>query len=156
MMPDRKVKRWSSASILVASAIIILGVGFGGGFLTERYLVEQGVSNALVGKVPPPAGVDFTPVWRAWEVINAKFVPAAVASTTPIATTTAQENQDRVWGMIGGLAASLNDPYTFFLPPQENQDFNQDMSGSFEGVGMEIEVKNEVLTVVSPLKDTPA
>jgi carboxyl-terminal processing protease len=58
--------------------------------------------------------------------------------------------------MISGLAASLNDPYTFFLPPQQNQDFTQDMSGSFEGVGMEIEVKDEILTVVSPLKNTPA
>jgi carboxyl-terminal processing protease len=137
-------------------ATLILLVGFGGGFLTERYLVSQGVSNAIVGTVPPPRDVDLSPVWKAWEIIDQKFVPAAVSSTTPVASTTAEENTDRVWGMIQGLASSLDDPYTFFLPPQENTDFTQDMSGSFEGIGMEIEVKSDILTVVSPLKGTPA
>ena len=103
-----------------------------------------------------PANVDFSPVWKAWHTIDEKFVPAAVSSTTPIATTTAQAEQDRVWGMISGLAASLNDPYTYFLPPVENKQFGDDMSGQFEGVGMEIAVKSEVLTVVTPLKGTPA
>jgi len=42
------------------------------------------------------------------------------------------------------------------LPPQENKIFNEDISGEFEGVGMEIAIKDGVLTVVSPLKGTPA
>jgi carboxyl-terminal processing protease len=110
----------------------------------------------MVGELPPPEGVDMSAVWKAWNVIDEKFVPAAVASTTKSATTTKQKAEARVWGMIGRLAASLNDPYTFFLPPKQNEDFTQDMSGSFEGIGMEIAIKNEVLTVVSPLKNTPA
>ena len=135
---------------------VLVGIGFVSGFLVERTLVGRGVSNALVGTVPPPSDVDLSPVWKAWSVIDEKFVPAAVASTTPVASTTAEADHDRVWGMISGLAASLNDPYTFFLPPQQNTDFAQDMSGSFEGIGMEIAVKSETLTVVSPLKNTPA
>lgn len=58
--------------------------------------------------------------------------------------------------MIEGLAASLGDPYTVFLPPSDAKNFNDDISGSFEGVGMEIAIRDQVLTVVSPLKDTPA
>ena len=104
----------------------------------------------------PPPGVDFSPLWKAWHIIDEKFVPAAVATSTKIATTTAAQDQERIWGMMEGLAASLNDPYTFFLAPQENEQFTSDMSGSFEGVGMEIAVKDQVLTVVSPLKGTPA
>src|SRR6185369_13958244 len=127
MMPENKDTAARISATMISSAIVILGVGFGGGFATERYLVEHGASNAIVGSVQQPANVDFSPVWKAWDVINDKFVPAAVASTTPIATTTAQMNQDRVWGLIAGLAASVNDPYTFFLPPQQNQDFSQDM-----------------------------
>src|SRR4051812_33768383 len=151
MMLETNERESRNTNNILAAGIVLLGVGFGGGFVTERYLVHQGVSNAIVGTVQAPSDVDLAPVWKAWNTINDKFVPAAVASTTPVASTTAIENQNRVWGMIGGLAASLNDPYTFFLPPQQNTDFNQDMSGSFEGVGMEIEVKNEILTVVSPL-----
>ena len=58
--------------------------------------------------------------------------------------------------MITGLAASLNDPYTYFLPPTENEQFSSDMSGSFDGVGMEIDVKSGQLIVQSPLVGTPA
>src|SRR5262245_27750734 len=95
-------------------AALMLGLGFASGFFTERQLLANGVSNAAVGGAPQPSDVDFAPVWKAWSVINEKFVPAAVATSTPVASTTAQENQNRIWGMIGGLAASLNDPYTFF------------------------------------------
>src|SRR3989338_1410120 len=103
-----------------------------------------------------PAGVDFSPVWKAWNIINEKFVPAAVATSTPVATSTEALHQERVWGMITGLTGALNDPYSYFLPPSDNKLFSEDMSGSFEGVGMEIAVREKVLTVVSPLKGSPA
>lgn len=139
---------------VIGALIAALVIGFGTGFYTERELVSRGIGGAIVSDAPE--GVDFSPVWKAWRIIDEKFVPAAVSSTTPIATTTKDKNDERVWGMIAGLAGSLEDPYTFFLPPQENEQFAQDMSGAFEGVGMEIAVKDEVLTVVSPLKNTPA
>jgi carboxyl-terminal processing protease len=138
----------------IATGAAVLIVGFALGFVTDRELAARGIGGAVA--TGAPQDVDFTPVWKAWNLLDQHFVPAAVASTTPLATTTAQQNQDRVWGMISGLAASLNDPYTFFLPPQENQQFGEDMSGAFEGVGMEIAVKSGQLVVVSPLKNTPA
>lgn len=154
-MPEQSSSRFFSTKN-IASTLAILLVGFTGGFVTERQLVRGGASNIIVGEVPPPADVDLTPVWKAWNTINDKFVPVSVASSSPVAASTTAERQERVWGMIQGLATSLGDPYTFFLPPQENHDFSADMSGSFEGVGMEIDLKNGVLTVVSPLKNTPA
>jgi carboxyl-terminal processing protease len=61
-----------------------------------------------------------------------------------------------VWGAIQGMVKSLGDPYSNFFPPQESKEFKEEMQGDFEGVGMEIGVKNGVITVVSPLKGTPA
>ena len=151
--PDTRMPFWKSATTTTAFIFI---AGFTSGFLIERQAVHRGISNALVGEIAPPAGVDLSPVWKAWNIIDSNFVPAAVATSSPLATTTEARNQDRVWGLIQGLAMSLNDPYTFFLPPVENESFAQDMSGAFEGVGMEIAVKNEILTVVSPLKGTPS
>lgn len=143
-----------SRNSVVAGGILLAVLAFGAGFFADRHFAPStAVASALAGE---PAGVDFSPVWKAWSLIDDNFVPAAVATSSPIATSTAAENQQKVYGMISGLAASLNDPYTFFLPPTENQQFNSDMSGSFEGVGMEIDVKNGVLTVISPLKGTPA
>lgn len=135
----------------IAGGIILVALAFFGGFTFAAHMAVRAQSAAGA-----PAGVDFSPVWKAWGVIDEKFVPAAVSTTTPAATSTADANQKRVWGMIQGLAASLNDPYTFFLPPVENQEFTDDMSGSFQGVGMEIAVRDQILTVVSPLKGTPA
>lgn len=101
---------------------------------------------------PQPLGTDISPVWKVWATLDQKFVrshPLEEGETEPDA-------QDRIWGMAAGLAASLNDPYTTFFPPEENEQFKDDISGSFEGVGMEVAIKDGVLTVVSPLKDTPS
>ena len=61
-----------------------------------------------------------------------------------------------VWGAINGLLDSLDDPYTVFFPPEEKKIFDSEVRGNFEGVGMEIDIKKGVLTVVAPLKGTPA
>jgi carboxyl-terminal processing protease len=140
-----------SAAIIAALAFLLLGLFFGYELATRGF-----IGSAVADTSGQPADVDFSPVWKAWSVINEKFVPASVATTSPLATSTEKLNQQKVYGMIGGLAASLTDPYTFFLPPVENKEFASDMKGSFEGVGMEIEVKDQVLTVVSPLPGSPA
>ena len=137
----------------VVCALVGYAVGIRG--MLSAY-IPASVASQLTASGTQPAGVDFSPVWKAWNIINEKFVPAAVATSTPMATSTGELNQQRVWGMIEGLAGSLNDPYTFFLPPSDNKLFSDDMSGSFEGVGMEIAVRDAVLTVVSPLKGSPA
>lgn len=141
-----------SVAATIVGALAFLAAGFAGGYLFEARQAGQG--SLLISGAP--SGVDLTPVWKAWNIIDDNFVPVVVASSTPLATSTAAENQQKVWGLISGLADSLNDPYTYFLPPSENQQFASEMSGSFEGVGMQVDVKNGVLVVVSPLKGTPA
>lgn len=144
-------KRSISYATAAPIAALILVLGFIGGSSLGGSPVASLSTEANM-----PEGVDFAPVWRAWSIIDEKFVPASVATSTVIASTTADRNQERVWGMIEGLANSLNDPYTFFLPPAENEQFGEDMSGKFEGVGMEIAVRDQILTIVTPLKGTPA
>lgn len=90
---------------------------------------------------------DFSQFWKAWNIINDKYVPTKHAAVT---------NQEKVWGAIAGLANSLGDPYTYFLPPQEKTLFEQDVSGSFGGVGMQIGMKDGFVTVIAPLKGSPA
>lgn len=64
--------------------------------------------------------------------------------------------QEKMWGAISGLVDSLGDPYTVFLPPEENEDLAIDLKGEFSGVGMEVGIREDGLTVVAPLKDSPA
>lgn len=98
--------------------------------------------------------VDFSPFWKAWEVLDQKFVsPKKASSTLSAATST---DQEKVWGAIGGLTDSFGDPYTVFFPPEESKSFETEISGNFEGVGMEIGIKDDTITVVAPLKGSPA
>jgi len=145
-----------SLSYGIVACTVVAVLAFGAGFVAAGKRTGSSTLSPLSLTAGPPPDVDFSPVWKAWAVIDEKFVPVSVASSTPVASSSADSNQERVWGMIEGLAASLNDPYTFFLPPSENEQFASDMSGSFEGVGMEVAVREKVLTVVSPLKGTPA
>jgi carboxyl-terminal processing protease len=87
----------------------------------------------------------FAPFWKAWQILDNKFVD--VGSTTV---------ESKVYGSIQGLAASYGDPYTMFLPPEESKMFQEDIAGNFEGVGMEIGIKDKQLQVVAPIKGSPA
>jgi len=64
--------------------------------------------------------------------------------------------QKMIYGAASGLVESLGDPYTVFFPPEESKAFEEEISGKFEGVGMEIGIKDDILTVITPLEGTPA
>lgn len=59
-------------------------------------------------------------------------------------------------GAISGMVNSLDDPYTVYLPPQQNNDFKQGLAGKFEGIGAELGLKNKQIIVVAPLDGSPA
>jgi carboxyl-terminal processing protease len=58
-------------------------------------------------------------------------------------------------GAITGMLASL-DPHSAYLTPDLYRDLEVETRGSFGGLGIEITIKNDVLTVVSPIEGTPA
>jgi carboxyl-terminal processing protease len=61
-----------------------------------------------------------------------------------------------VWGAISGMVQSLGDPYTVFLPPQQNKEAKEDLGGLFEGIGAQLGVNDKKIVVIAPLKGTPA
>src|SRR5579872_6953857 len=89
----------------------------------------------------PPSNVDLTPLWRAWNLLDQNFVEVHASSSIPTDT-------QKVYGAIQGLVASYGDPYTTFFPPSDAQVFDQNISGSFGGVGMEIGTRNGALVVI--------
>ncbi len=139
-------KRYSA--LLTLGLVLIVGsyqVGFNKGEESLTRAVE-GIENKTEGE---PVSVDFAPFWKAWNLINEKYVPAST-------TTKVVGNQEKIWGAIQGLTDSLGDPYTVFFPPVEAKLFEADIRGNFEGVGMEILAQGGAITVVAPLKNSPA
>ncbi|HVT75298.1 MAG TPA: S41 family peptidase [Candidatus Paceibacterota bacterium] len=135
-------KKLSLASIFLVAVVgaFFFGWSQGSHAVNDQSLVTE-LSNKDEGK---PTNVDFAPFWKAWNVINEKF-----AGTTT-------DDQDKVYGAISGMTASLGDPYTVFFPPKESEIFATEIAGKFEGVGMEVGVRDGHLAVVAPIKDSPA
>jgi len=60
-----------------------------------------------------------------------------------------------VYGAINGMLASL-DPHSSFMSPETYKEMKIDTKGAFGGLGIEITIKDGILTVISPIEDTPA
>ncbi len=125
----------------------LLGACFSFGFLlgkNSKPSIEKitGLQNLEAGK---PASVDFSLFWDAWAKVQEKFVNRQNL-----------DYQKLVFGAISGMLAATGDPYTIFMTPQESQEFNQSLQGNLEGIGAELGVRKNLLTVISPLENSPA
>ncbi len=65
------------------------------------------------------------------------------------------DTEEVINGAIKGLLFSL-DPHSSYLPPKGFKELQEETQGSFSGIGIEVTIKNELLTIVSPIADTPA
>ena len=101
--------------------------------------------SQVVCPVCPPADVDFSLFWEAWKTVEEKYVDKEKINI-----------QEMIYGAISGMIKSLNDPYTVFLKPEDAKRFIEDVKGTFEGVGMEIDIRDDQLQVIAPLEGTPA
>lgn len=132
--------------VVFMSILAAAGVFYGGLFLGQSQKNKNGnkfnIINQETGKQPE---IDFSPFWTTWNTVDSKYVSAKEL-----------DGQKMVWGAIEGMVKSLGDPYSVFFPPQENKEFKDAIRGDFGGVGMEIGIKGGVITVISPIKGTPA
>ncbi len=101
----------------------------------------------ISSKEPPSSvsHVDFTPLWTVMQKLETSYYQK-----------TAIDSQKMLNGAISGLVASLDDPYTVYLPPQQNDDFKEVMAGKFEGIGAELGMKDKQIIVQAPLDNSPA
>lgn len=65
-------------------------------------------------------------------------------------------DKELIHGAIGGVVDSLNDPYTSFLSTDDFKELTDETSGQFGGVGIIVTLKNQKVTVISPIYDSPA
>lgn len=146
-MPKFNWKKYTRIYI-VAAALPIIGASFFVG-AWYGYYNRPAVEKVLnvVGQKPPPqlSEVDLNIFWDVWSQLEDKYVDKAKL-----------DRKDLVYGAASGLVRALKDPYSEFLPPQENKQFQDDIKGSFEGIGAEIGIRKGILTVISPLKGSPA
>lgn len=126
---------------LAIGAIVLIAVLFGAGIL---------VGAAMNSKVSRTDGTFNSELLsEVQSALNDKFVFWKASSTLPT-------DKDLEYGMIEGYVNSYKDPYTVFFPPAEAKSFQENVQGSFGGVGMNVGMKENAIVVIAPLKESPA
>ncbi len=143
-MYSQKNKNWSLYLTVVA---LITVVAFASGYLVGvlHENVQQENSTKIETKIESAnSEIDFELFWEVWNLVKTKHIDQPV------------NDVDLYYGAISGIANSVEDPYTVYLPPDLTARFNQDISGKFDGIGAEIGIKDAQLQIIAPLAGTPA
>ncbi len=146
-MPKLKLK--TIRSIVVWLIFLVVGSGIGYYLGTQELEVEAGrVVPKLVVNTESPAEyeeVDFSLFWEVWNKLEDEYLDEEKL-----------DDEIMVYGAIRGMVSAVGDPYTVFLPPQEQKRTEEDLSGSFEGVGIQLGYIQNQVAVIAPVKGMPA
>ena len=147
MTKELKKKILSIIAIVVLACVILGGgvwIGWNAGRNYPKHIVVNDAANIQPNASTTTA--DFTTFWAAWADINndSLWIP----STTP---------QQRMYGAITGMVGSLGDPYTEFFTPADSNQFQQDITGNFGGIGAELGMNSSTqIVVIAAISSTPA
>lgn len=140
--------KFFSRYLMVILIIGSFGLGMLFGRSTDQSITKPAEGGEVTGKDTIPEyltkDVDFDVFWDAWELIQEHYVDQPINET------------QMLYGALTGLTASVGDPHTVFFDPDTTESFQQELNGSFEGIGAEIAIKNNQLLIVSPLDGSPA
>lgn len=125
---------------------LTFSAGYFFGFKGYKIAVNKASKVTINRDLPPDKqSVDFSFFWRVWDEVSSNYFDKSKIKPA-----------DMVYGAISGMVSALGDPYTVFLPPHENKVVQEDLSGSFEGIGIQIGFKGNQLAVIAPLSGSPA
>lgn len=151
---DKQMLKLPRLSLKILRRVVLLtAVGllvFAGGYQTAM-LRMGGSGNLLIKQFSQNSGegaittADFSRFWEIWRRLENSYVDPSKLDYAQM-----------TWGAMAGLASSLGDPYTQYLPPKENKQANEDLNGTFYGVGIELGYREATLSVVAPLPASPA
>jgi len=145
----REVSRTVSLTILCGAIILLTMFSFWSG---QQYAIngqEQEKEKLCFSLDDENShemdGVDLGLFWDTWNMLEQNYVDKGKLI-----------DKDLFYGALRGMVESVGDPYTIFMDPTTLNEFNEDMAGSFEGIGAEIGKKDDIITVVAPLAGMPA
>ncbi len=128
--------------------VVIFLIGFLIGFNSGEHYALYGPWPKSEPPKPPPENsqqLDLSLFWEALDLLKKNYFRKELISS-----------QDLLYGAISGMVKSLKDPYTSFLNPKDTKKLLEDVSGEFEGIGIEIGIRKNQLMIIAPLEGTPA
>jgi carboxyl-terminal processing protease len=159
------VKKGLVYIIVSVIAVILLAGAFSGGFLVGHFLPSGDLTASFEGApfLPENSNVTpstnqgnsesatpqdletlFKPFWETWAIVHSQFVDQPV------------DDMAMMRGAIRGMLESLGDEHTSYMDPQEYDDANSGLEGSYEGIGAYVDTGGDFLTITSPIPGSPA
>lgn len=140
--PTAPVKPHTRLPVLVV-VIIIFAIGL----FIGRYILPASDGNAaplqLIATEEGKRQLVFPTFWEAWDILHSDYIGNL-------------DEKNLLYGAVAGMVRAAGDPYTVFSDPEATQQLEETLSGSFSGVGIEIGVRNGLVTVIAPLAGSPA
>jgi carboxyl-terminal processing protease len=137
-------KQRKKVIVLVFGVLLAFGIGYKAG--------QQGVGLAIgrnsasfTNQYSTNQPADFSLFWQVYDTIQKDYYDKNKI-----------DRQKVLYGAIQGMVASLGDPYTTFLTPDQNKEVQAQLNGTYEGVGIQLGYKDNKMVVVAPLDGTPA
>ena len=146
----------------ILAGILVISI-FAGGF-AAGYVVNEGFAFGedktqvidvpeITAPTPLPEAANatpdeleatFAPFWEAWQLVHEDYVDQPLDDT------------EMMRGAIRGMLQSLGDQHTSYMDPQEYQQANSSIEGSYEGIGAWVDSTGDYLAIVSPMSGSPA
>lgn len=146
---QQKLQRFTNIILLLSIVLFIFGVGYRlGEFKTKKSyesIPSTNVAQSFKTNTKTKVDMDLSLFWTVWNDLRAKYVDQHKLDTKKM-----------MFGAIKGMVAALDDPYTFFLTPTENKASKDDLGGRYEGIGAQLGMKDGMIMIVAPLKNSPA
>lgn len=146
---------WRSSINTLTVTVLLFGAFYLGQFSAQKKISAEPIAGSdrvsfSITNTNDSSNIDtkeFKPAlfWEAWQIVANNYVDKSKL-----------DGKKLFYGSMKGLVEATGDPYSVFMTPEENKEFTTDLSGKFEGIGAEIGLKNEIITVISPLEGMPA
>lgn len=140
--------------IMFVVAVVLVSGAFVFGFAASRAILPSNAPNApanttastsaLLNGTPAEFQKDITVFWEAWKIITDNFYKQPL------------DQEKMTYGAVEGMVDSLGDEHTAFVTAERAKYLRTQLSGSFEGIGATVEMVNGRLTIIAPIKNTPA
>ncbi len=141
-------------SFLVFFVVFLIAAGFFVGYERGRSSALASFSQTqtlspddaiIINKESQDQTIDFALFWKVWGLLKDMYVDKS-----------SLDAHELFYGAIRGMLAATGDPYTTFFSPKDNQEFKEDISGTFDGIGAEMGMKDGVITIIAPLDGAPS
>jgi len=129
--------------LILSFIILVFGSGYKLGEYKNRLFFQQPTTNNQ--SADWRTNVNFDLFWDTWNKLQERYVDQKKI-----------DPKKMYYGAIKGMVASIEDPYTFFLTPEENKQTKDDLGGKFEGIGAQLGLKDNRIVIIAPLKKSPA